>query len=141
MAGAEIAHTMPGQLGIPWCTTSADAFVATGIRHERRCKAAAWWLQHAPLHRAGWRQELRERGEGRRHQLVVGPLSALFALENAGVDENLEVVRDGGLTEADRLRQITDAGFGIGMRGDEGHQAQPRGLSNGLEDRGQRLRL
>jgi arsenite methyltransferase len=40
-------------------------------------------------------------------------------LQDAGVDEDLEVMGDGGLAETNRLGEITDAGFGILMCGDE----------------------
>ena len=41
--------------------------------------------------------QLRDVVEGVRDQAVVGPLAALLAGEDAGVDEDLEVVGDGGL--------------------------------------------
>jgi hypothetical protein len=44
-----------------------------------------------------------------RDQRVVGPYAALVAGQDPGLDQDLEVVRDGGLGQAERLSQVTDA--------------------------------
>jgi len=56
-----------------------------------------------------------------------------------GVDELFEVVGHGGLAQADGGGEVADAGLGVGMGGDEGHQPDPGWVAEGLKDAGQTL--
>jgi len=50
-------------------------------------------------------------------------------------------VGDGWLGQAERLGQVTDAGFTTVVRGDHRHQPKPHRIGEGLEDPGQVSRL
>src|SRR5699024_5670984 len=54
-------------------------------------------------------EERAQLGEGRRHDGVVRPAALLFAREQAGVDELLHVVADGGLADAERFGEVARA--------------------------------
>ena len=60
--------------------------------------------------------------QGAGNQTVVRPLPALLAIEQAGVDEDLQVMGDGRLGECDRIGQLTHTSFGVVLRGDQRHQ-------------------
>jgi len=49
---------------------------------------------------------------------VVGPDAALVAGEDPGVHEDLEMVGDGRLGQAERFGQLTDASLAAFVRGD-----------------------
>ena len=59
-------------------------------------------------------EDVAQRGEGLGHDAEVGPAAALLALDEAGVEEHLEVVADGRLAEAERLGQVADARLAAG---------------------------
>ncbi len=82
-------------------------------------------------------QYCRERIHGGGNEGVVGPDTALVAGENPGVHEDLEVVGDGGLGQAQGLGQVADAGFASFMRGDHGDQPQPGGVGERFEEPGE----
>src|SRR6478752_3034355 len=94
-----------------------------------------------PLHRcdgAGC-QRAGERFERLRHHGVVGPFAALFAGDQAGVDEQFHVMRHRRLRQADRRRQVADARLaGVGCR-DHRQQAHPRRITECFEQVGQPL--
>ena len=47
---------------------------------------------------------------------VVGPFAALFSGEESGVNEFLEVVADGGLTDVEHVNQVAGA-YGVAALG------------------------
>lgn len=63
-----------------------------------------------------------QRAQGRGDQGVVGPDAALVAGEDSGLDEDLEVVGDGRLGQAERLGQVADAGLAAFTCADQGDQ-------------------
>jgi hypothetical protein len=69
---------------------------------------------------------LREYSAQRRKRLFadaeVGPAAALFAFDETCLEEHLEVVADGGLAEGERLGEVADAGFMIGLGLDQAEQ-------------------
>ena len=65
---------------------------------------------------------------------VVGPFAALAAGKDPGVDQDLQVVGDGRLGEAEWLGELADAGLAVVVRGDHGDEAEPGGRGEGLED-------
>ena len=77
--------------------------------------------------------------EGVVDDAVVGPFAALFAGDEAGVDELLHVVRDGRLGESDGLGEVADAGFAVVVRGDERQQSDSGGIAERLEYAGELL--
>ncbi len=89
---------------------------------------------HGALRRSA--EDVSQRGERLGHDAVVGPAAAALALDEAGVEEHLEVVADGRLAEAERLGEVADAGLAVGLGLDQAQQPQPRGVG----DRLQRLR-
>ena len=66
-------------------------------------------------------------------QGVIGPYPALVAGEDTGVHQDLEVVGDGGLGQAEGFGQVADAGFAAVVGGDHGDQAEPGGVGQGFE--------
>ena len=76
-------------------------------------------------------------GKGAVHEAVVGPLAALLAGDEAGVDELAHVVGDSGLGQPDRLDEVADAGAVVAGGRDEGEQLDARGVAESLEDAGQ----
>jgi len=71
------------------------------------------------------------------YDAVVGPAAALLAGDEPGVDELFEVVGDRGLGQADRVGQVADAGFAVGVCGDQGQQSDPGRVTECLEDVGE----
>ena len=61
----------------------------------------------------------------------------LVAGEDPGVHQDLEMVRDGGLSQAHGLGKLADAGFAAFMRGDHRDQPEPGRVGQGLEEPGQ----
>src|SRR5699024_119463 len=86
-------------------------------------------------------ENLAEGVEGLWDDGVVGPLAALVTGEQAGLGEDLEVVRERGLGQVDGLGEVGHAGLGSLVGGDDGEQAQPGGVGQGLEHRRQVARL
>ena len=72
---------------------------------------------------------------------VVGPDAALVPGEDPGLDEDLEMMRDRRLGEAERLRQVADARLAALVRGDHRDQPQPGRVGQRLERAGQAGRL
>ena len=66
----------------------------------------------------------------------MGPAALLLAREQAGVDELLHVVADGGLTDAERLGEIACADRLATLSGDVGEEPEPRGVGQRLEQGG-----
>lgn len=87
------------------------------------------------------RDQLCDVVEGVRDKPVVGPLAALLAGEDAGFDEDLEVVGDGGLGEADGLDEVADACLLIVVGSDEGDEPQPGRVGDGFERPGEGVGL
>ena len=78
-------------------------------------------------------EEIAERGERVRDDTEVGPAASLFAFEQSGVDEDLQVMADGRLAEAERFLEAANARFAIRLSLDEAEQPQPRGVGDHLE--------
>jgi hypothetical protein len=70
-------------------------------------------------------------------QCVPGPHPALVAAEDPGVDQDLQVVGDGRLGQAERLGQLAHARLAALVRGDHRDQPQPGRIGQRLEDAGQ----
>jgi hypothetical protein len=85
--------------------------------------------------------QLRDVVEGVRDEAVVGPLAALLAGEDAGIDEHLQVVGDSGLGQADRLDEVANAGLLIIVSGDQGDQPEPGRVGDGFERGGEGVGL
>ena len=73
-------------------------------------------------------------------QREVGPLAALLALEQPGVDELLQVVRDGRLRQSERLDQVADADR-LRAVGEHVHDPHPSRIAERLEHLRRRSRL
>lgn len=58
------------------------------------------------------------------HQSVIHPVAAPLFLQQSRFVHHLEVVADGRLRQTERLGQFTDAGFLIGLGGDQAEQLQ-----------------
>src|SRR5699024_10879607 len=75
-------------------TTSAEtAGIGLAPSPSGRCQKCRYLLQHLA-------------SEG-----VIRPDAALRPVQNTGIDQNLQMVRDRGLPQADRIDEIADAGF------------------------------
>ena len=72
---------------------------------------------------------------------VVDPGRAALALQQTRVGEHLEVVAHRRLAQPERLGQIAHARLAAGLRGEEAQQAQPAGIAQGSEQRGQLRRF
>jgi hypothetical protein len=77
---------------------------------------------------SGADEELRDPVEGAGHELEVCPGAALAPREESGRGEDLEVMRHGGLAQADWFDEVADAGLGICRGGHDRQQAQPGGI-------------
>ena len=88
-------------------------------------------------HLAAGAEDRGERVERGRDEGVEGPFAALVAGEDPGVDQNLEVMGDGRLGQAERFGEVTDAGLAVFKHGDHGDQLQPGGVGQGLEQPGE----
>src|SRR5699024_9543387 len=91
------------------------------------------WLSSSNPTGLGQVEQIAQLGEGRGHDAVVGPPAALFAGDQAGVDEFFHVVTHSGLGDAELFGQVTSADFlatlGIEMR----QQPQPGWVRQGFE--------
>ena len=67
----------------------------------------------------------------------VGPHAALVAGQQAGVDEHLQVVRHGGLGQAERFGEVADAGLAAVVGGDHRQQPQPGRVGDRLQRPGE----
>lgn len=65
----------------------------------------------------------------------VGPVAALFAFDETGLEEHFEVVANGRLAEAERFSEVADAGLVIGLSLDEAQKAEPGGVGDRFENR------
>ena len=61
--------------------------------------------------------------EGFGEDLVVRPAAALLAGNEPSFEEDFEVMADGGLGEAQRGGEVTDAGFVVGLGLEEAQEA------------------
>src|SRR5919106_1035990 len=86
---------------------------------------------------------LRQQGAKGRERLLanakVGPAAALLSLDQARLEKHLEVVADGRLAQTERLGEVADAGFVVGLRLDQAEQSQARGICDHLQPRGELL--
>ncbi|AOT03888.1 hypothetical protein ASPU41_11725 [Arthrobacter sp. U41] len=62
-------------------------------------------------------------------------------MQQAGVDQDLEVVGHGGLPQVQRFGEVADAGLPAVGALDDGDQPQPVGIGQRLEDQGFPLRF
>lgn len=79
---------------------------------------------------------MREALECAGDEAVVGPFAALFAGDESGFGEDLEVVGDGGLAEAYGFGEVADAGFLAGLGGNDGDEPDAGGVAEGTKDGG-----
>jgi DNA helicase IV len=77
-------------------------------------------------------EKVRDVVEGSGHDSVVSPFAALLTGEDAGVDQDLQVVGDGRLGQANGIDEVADAGLLVLVGGDEGYQPQAGGVGDGL---------
>ena len=68
-----------------------------------------------------------------------GPAAALFAFDQTGLEQHLEVVGDGRLAEAERLGEVADAGFVVGLRLNQAEEAQTRRVGQHFQSTGERV--
>lgn len=68
-----------------------------------------------------------------------GPFSALFPGDEAGVDEQREMMADGGLAAIERFVEVAGAHLAFRHRGYEAEQAESHRVGQCLECRGQLL--
>ena len=66
---------------------------------------------------------------------VIGPFAALVAADEAAVDEQLHMVRDGGLAQSQWFGQVADTGFSTVRCSDEGYQLYPCRIGERFEHR------
>ena len=71
--------------------------------------------------------------------LVPGPLSSLLSFEEARLDEDGEVVANGGLTSSDWLGEVAEADFAFGVVGDEAQEPKSNWIGQHLEGGSQGL--
>src|SRR5699024_6396026 len=71
---------------------------------------------------------------------VVRPNSSLLTVQHSGIDQNLQMMRDRGLTQPHRINEITHAGLVALVSRDERNQPQPGRIGNRLEDSSKLLR-
>jgi hypothetical protein len=79
--------------------------------------------------------------EAFRDDAVPDPQGAFVAGDEAGVDEDLHVVADGGLGAAGGFDEVACAHLAVGRRGDARQHAQPGGVGQGGERPGECLGL
>jgi hypothetical protein len=84
-------------------------------------------------------EQVAQRAELVGHDAEVGPAAALLALDEAGVAEDAEMVRDGRLAQAEWFGQVADACFAVRLCLDQAQQPQPRGVGDHLERIGETL--
>jgi len=72
---------------------------------------------------------------------VVDPGAAPVTVDDAGFAQDFEVVGDGRPGQVERVGQVADAGFAVGVGGDQGQQSQPDRVGDGLEHPRQLHRL
>jgi hypothetical protein len=60
-------------------------------------------------------EQLAQRGERLGDDAEVRPAAALFALDQARLEQDLQVVADGRLAEAQRLGEVADASLVVGL--------------------------
>ena len=110
-----------GEEGVPAAAAGAD-------RHLR-CPGAGG--ARARLRRSA--QDVPERRERLGHDPVVGPAAAALALDETRVEEDLEVVADGRLAEAERPGEVADACLAVRLRLDQAQQPQARRVGDRLQ--------
>src|SRR5699024_12403840 len=90
------------------------------ISKERLVTPWVAWLCSSNPTGLGQVEQIAQLGEGLGQDAVVGPPAALFAGDQAGVDEVFHVVTHSGLGDAELFGQVTSADFsaslGIEMR-------------------------
>ena len=82
-----------------------------------------------------------ERGQRLRHDAEVRPRASLLALDEAGLEQHLQMVAHGGLAQSQRLGQIAHAGLAVGLSLDEAEQAKAGRIGENLEGGRELLRL
>ena len=88
----------------------------------RGCQLQCLWVKNAAeLPQSIW------------NNAIVRPLAPLFACEEPGAGELLEVMRNGGLREPDGRGEIADARFVSGLRRNHRKQAHASWIAEGLE--------
>ena len=107
----------------------------TRADQRRDLSAAPIWL------RRRYAEQRAQRRERFFADAEVGPAAALLALDQAGLQQHLQVVADGRLAEAERLGQVADAGLAAGLGLDQAQQPQPRRVGDHLQRRGELLRV
>src|SRR5699024_922321 len=66
--------------------------------------------------------------------------SALLPVKHTGIDQDLQMVRDRGLTQAHRIDEIADAGLIALVRCNKRDEPQPSRVGDRFEDPGEHLR-
>ena len=87
------------------------------------------------------REQAADPRERFRSDAEVGPASALLAFDEAGVEQDLEVMADGRLREPERNSEVADTGFAVWLRLDEAEQPQAGRLGEHLEQSREALRV
>jgi arsenite methyltransferase len=103
-------------------------------------RGTALLLPAAPVSACG-AEDGGEGVHGGRDEGVVGPDAALVAGEDPGVDEDFEVVGNGGLGQAEGFGEVADAGFAVFMGADHRDQSEPRRVGQGFEQPGELVGL
>lgn len=67
---------------------------------------------------------------------VIRPRTALFTVQQAGINQDLEVVRHRGLAQVKRLGEVANTGLPGAGALDDGKQPQPVGIGQGFEHQG-----
>ena len=89
----------------------------------------------------GWSEQGAEFAEAFGAEPEPRPLASLFAIEEAGVDQQREVMADGGLTAIERVGEIAGAHLAGGGGGDDRDEAETDGVGERFERGGEFGRL
>ncbi len=100
---------------------------AVGVNFRRR------YRRRRPLRRLQRRQESGRLLDCPGNHGVVRPGAALFTVQQAGVDQDFQMVGHGGLAQVQRFGEVADARLPRPGALDDGKQPQPVGIGQGLE--------
>lgn len=130
-------------------STSNPSDCCWGLFRSVRAAAASWrWAGGCGLVAggavSGWAvaegaagaEELFEYVEGFLVDAVPAPGTAAFADEDAGLDEDFEVVAEAGLGHVELVGEVAEAGFAAGGLADEADELHSDGVGEGLEQAG-----
>jgi len=97
---------------------------ATTLRRSRRVAAAGGWSG----------KEVTQRRERVGIDTVERPAAALLTLDETCFEKHLEVVADRRLRKTERLGQVADARFVLGLRLDQAEKPKAAGVCERLQD-------